>query len=132
MQTFLDTHAWLWWVTSDDRISRKALSEIRLAISREGVWISAISIWEIAKKVQKRHLALDRPVREWLDQATRVEGLFIAELSTEVLVESCELPPPFHGDPTDQIIVASVRHYEGRLITRDERMRRYPHLKSRW
>jgi PIN domain nuclease of toxin-antitoxin system len=132
MRTFLDTHAWVWWVTKDRRLSARALKAIQQASLRDSAWISAISIWEVAKKAQKGQLVFDRPLRHWLEQATAINGLFIAEISTEVLLESCELPQPFHGDPADQIIVATVRHYGGKLITKDEAIRRYPHVACTW
>lgn len=132
MLTFLDTHAWVWWVIQDGRLSKQALTAIRNAIAREGVWISAISIWEVAKKVEKKQLVLDRPFRQWLEMATSTNGLFVAELTNAVLVESCELPPPFLGDPADQMIVASVRHHSGRLVTKDLKLRQYPHVHCLW
>ncbi len=69
MPIFLDTHAWVWWVTKDRRLSRKAARVIQEAVRGAGVSLSMISIWEIAKKVEKRQLVLDRPAREWIDQA---------------------------------------------------------------
>jgi len=43
-------------------------------------------------------------------------------LTRTVLVESGRLPPPFSGDPADQIIVATARHLGATLVTRaDER-----------
>jgi PIN domain nuclease of toxin-antitoxin system len=132
MQTFLDTHAWIWWVTQDNRLSRHAQTVILSAIHQDGIWISAISIWEVAKKVEKRQVVLDRPLRKWLDAATSIEGLFIAELTSEILIESCELPQPFHGDPADQMITATVRHCSGRLITKDQKLVDYPHIKCVW
>jgi len=56
----------------------------------------------------------------------------VAELTQDMLVESCELPKPFHGDPADQMIVATVRHYRGRLVTKDAALRDYPHIASFW
>jgi PIN domain nuclease of toxin-antitoxin system len=132
MPIFLDTHAWLWWVTRDSRLSSNAELAIRNAVSNEGVWISTISVWEIAKKVQKQQLDLDRPLREWLDAACTVPGLYLAELTRHLLIESCQLPRPFHGDPADQIIVATVRHHGGRLITKDRDIRRYRYVQSLW
>ncbi|HXK59864.1 MAG TPA: type II toxin-antitoxin system VapC family toxin [Acidobacteriota bacterium] len=132
MRTFLDTHAWIWWITSDPRLSKRAKSAIEKCASDQGVWISPISIWEVAKKVQKEQLVLDRPFRQWLGEALNVRGLFVAELTVPILVESCELPQPFHGDPADQIIAASVRHHNGRLITKDSKLRDYPHLSTIW
>jgi PIN domain nuclease of toxin-antitoxin system len=132
MRTFLDTHAWMWWVTDDRRLSDAARKLIRAEAAGQGVWISAISIWEVAKKVEKKQLVLDRPFREWLHAALGQPGLFVEELGADVLVDGCDLPGPFHGDPADQMIVATVRRHKGRLITRDAALRKYPHLKSIW
>lgn len=105
MPILLDTHAWVWWVPEDRRLSKRAAAAIQ-ATSRgeDGVWVSTISIWEVAKKVEKKQLVLDRPLRQWLEQATTVPGLFLAELSTAILLDSCELQQPFHGNPADQMI----------------------------
>ena len=132
MPSVLDTHAWVWWVTEDPRLSRKALQAIQEAVRGEGVWLSAISIWEVAKKVEKKQLVLDRPLRQWMEQALGVTGLRVAELSPLVLMDSCQLPQPFHGDPSDQIIVASARHHQATLITRDRSLRAYPHVQTMW
>lgn len=132
MPTFLDTHAWVWWVTNDRRLSSKSRKTIEAGALKQGVWISAISIWEIAKKVEKGQLALDRPLRRWLEAALAQPGLLVAELTQDILVDSCELPKPFHGDPADQIIVATVRCHQGRLVTKDTALRRYPHVISIW
>jgi PIN domain nuclease of toxin-antitoxin system len=132
MPILLDTHAWVWWVTEDRRLSRKAADAITRAARNEGVWLSAISIWELAKKVEKKQLVLDRPPRQWVDQALGVPGLLLAELTPAILLDSCELPQPFHGDPADQLIVASARHHGAVLITRDQRLRSYAHVQSAW
>ena len=132
MRTFLDTHAWMWWVTEDRSLSRKAAASIQAAIAKGGIWLPAIAIWEIAKKAEKRKLVFDRPVRQWIEDATAVPGLWIADLTTSILIESCELPQPFHGDPADQMIVATVRQHEGVLITKDRRLRKYPHMRTLW
>jgi len=58
-------HAWMWWVTEDRRLSKKAAAPIQAAIAKGGVWLPAIAIWEIAKKAEKRKLVFDRPVRQW-------------------------------------------------------------------
>ena len=132
MLTFLDTHAWIWWVTKDRRLSVKARSLIETSAPKQGVWISAMSIWEIAKKVEKNQLTLDRSLRLWLAAALNRQGLYVAELTQDILIDSCELPRPFHGDPADQIIVATVRHHRGRLVTKDAALRHYAHLTTVW
>jgi len=47
-------------------------------------------------------------------------------------MESCALPQPFHGDPADQIIVATARTFTATLVTRDDRLREYEHVRTLW
>ena len=132
MPTLLDTHAWLWWVSEDTRLSKGAKSAIAKAQGDDDLCLSLISIWEIAKKVEKKQLVLDRPLTQWLDSATAMSGLHMFELTRPVLVEACQLPDGFHGDPADQLIVATARHHGAVLITKDERIRKYVHVQTLW
>jgi PIN domain nuclease of toxin-antitoxin system len=132
MPTLLDTHAWLWWVSDDRRLSTKAKSTIAKSQREADLWVSLISIWELAKKIEKAQLVLDRPLDQWLDLATTMPGLHLAEMTRPILVQSCQLPQPFPGDPADQIIVATARHDEAVLVTKDRRIRAYSHVRSLW
>jgi PIN domain nuclease of toxin-antitoxin system len=132
MPIILDTHAWVWWVTRDRRLSRKAVQAIDQAARTDGVSLSIISIWEVAKKVEKTQFGLDRSLRQWMDQALSVPGLLLIELTPAILLESCELPQPFHGDPADQMIVASARHHHAVLVTKDQNLLRYPQVQTIW
>ena len=132
MPTLLDTHAWVWWVTDDRRLSRSALRTIERDQAKDALSLSLISIWEVAKKVEKGQLVLDRPLDDWLDSATHQPGLHLAELSQPILVESCRLAPPFHGDPADQIIVATARDRDATIITKDQRIQEYAHVRTVW
>jgi len=132
MPIVLDTHAWVWWATADSRLSRQAARMIQRAATSGGVAVSAISIWEVAKKVEKQQLVLDRPVQDWIERALALPGLTLAELTPAILVESCSLPQPFHGDPADQLIVATARHLRATLLTKDRRLRDYRHVQTAW
>ena len=132
MRIVLDTHAWIWWVTKDRRLSQKARAAIQNSQRDDTLWLSLISLWELAKKVEKAQLVLDRPLDQWLDEATAQPDLHLAELTRPILVESCRLPPPFPGDPADQIIVATARHLEAALVTKDRAIRQYSQVRSIW
>jgi PIN domain nuclease of toxin-antitoxin system len=132
MPIVLDTHAWVWWATEDRRLSRPAARAIARAAANDGVSLSAISVWEVAKKVEKQQLMLDRPLRDWVERALALPGLAVADLTPAILIESCSLPQPFHGDPADQIIVATARHLRATLVTKDRKLRDYPHIQSVW
>lgn len=130
--TLLDTHAWVWWVTRDRRLSARARAAVGASQTKRELWISLISVWEVARKVEKQQLVLDRPLTQWLDEAVTVEGLGVYEMTRPILVESCRLPQPFHGDPADQILVATARQRGAVLVTRDQRIRQYSHVQSIW
>ena len=130
--TLLDTHAWLWWATEDRRLSRRAKVAIEKGQRADALWLSLVSVWELAKKVEKRQITLDRPLDQWLDGATTLPGLHLAELTRPILVESCQLPPHIVGDPADQIIIATARHHGAILVTKDRHIRTYAHVRSVW
>jgi PIN domain nuclease of toxin-antitoxin system len=132
MLVVLDTHAWIWWADGGRRLSRAAARSIDRAQARSGLWLSMISVWEIAKKVEKRRLVLDRPLDEWLDLALALPGLQVAELTRPIVVEGCRLPQPFLGDPADQLIVATARDRGATVVTKDERILTYPHVRAVW
>lgn len=131
MPILLDTHVWIWWVTEDRRLSRRAVQTIRRATRTDGVTISAISIWEVAKKVEKNQLVLDRPVRDWVGTATARE---FGHSGADAGDPDRELQPaaalPWRSRRPD--IVATARHLQAVLITRDRRVRTYPHVQSIW
>ena len=74
MPTLLDTHAWVWWVTEDRRLSRSALRTIERDRAKDALSLSLISMWEVAKKVEKGQLVLNRPLDDWLELATHQPG----------------------------------------------------------
>ncbi len=93
-------------------------------------YISAISVWEVAKKVSLDKLTLSIPVRDWLVQATRKPFIEIIPLSVDIALESTILPGKFHKDPADQIIVASARQSNMTLLTSDRLILAYQHVKT--
>jgi PIN domain nuclease of toxin-antitoxin system len=125
----LDTHVWVWWVHGDDRLT-PAQAEI-IQASEEGViGVSAISLWEIAKLVEYERLELPVPLEKWFSQALGYPGIQVIELTPEIAVESTRLPGEFHKDPADQIIVATARILKCKLVTSDEKILNYPHVKT--
>lgn len=132
MPIVLDTHAWIWWVTNDSRLSKRARARIATAADQDDLALSMISIWELSKKVEKGQLVLDRDLDSWLDLATTGKPLHLIELTRPILIDSCRLPKPFHGDPADQIIVATTRSQAGLVITKDKKIRAYAHVQSFW
>jgi PIN domain nuclease of toxin-antitoxin system len=124
----LDTHIWVWWVHDDPQLTQRQNAWIQ-EHEEQGVGVSAISCWEVAKLVEYHRLTLPCPVAEWFDQALAYPGMQLLPLTPRIAVESTQLPGTFHRDPADQIIVATARIYDCPLLTADDKILRYPHVK---
>ncbi len=129
----LDTHALVWWVDGSNRLSAPARTAIENERNSKGtILVSTISAWEIAMLVDKGRLTLDRDVADWLDQVDLIEVLEFVALDKEIGIQSVLLPGDFHKDPADRIIVATARKFASPVVTADERIIAYPHVKTIW
>lgn len=125
----LDTHIWIWWVHGDPRLPERHRQYL-VAHESDGLGISVISCWEVAKLVEYGRLHLPYPVAEWLDQALAYPGVTLLQLTPRIVVDSTTLPGTFHRDPADQLIVATARVHGCALVTVDEKILAYPHVRT--
>ena len=123
----LDTHVWVWWVDGGTQLPPDYLALIQ-SEAVNGLGVCAISCWEVAKLVELGRLLLAIPVDQWLMLGLQ-PPVQLLSLTPEVAVGSTRLPGSFHRDPADQMIVATARHYDCPLITLDQRIRAYPHVR---
>jgi PIN domain nuclease of toxin-antitoxin system len=118
----LDTHAWVWWTTRPDKLSRpqRAAIERSLKDTDAVLWISIISCWEVALLCQSGKLRFTGPWEQWLQEASAVPGLEVQALTLPIVTTAARL----RGlrDPADMIIVATAQHQRVRLVTNDTRI----------
>lgn len=119
MKVLLDTHVLLWWLAKDRRLSRGQRRVIDEASEQSPLGLSDISLWEIATLHQIGRIELDRPLREWLEQASAPPLVRRVGISPAIAAEVAALPATFHRDPADRIIVATARVLGAKLLTRD-------------
>ena len=125
----LDTHIWIWWVDDPSRLSSDYVSVIE-ANEDEGLLVSRISVWEVAKLAEKNRIKFSVPVAEWIDKATQYPGVRSVSLGNDIIIESTHLPGEFHKDPADQLIVATARVKGISLLTADNKILDYPHANT--
>jgi len=123
----LDTHIWIWWIQGDLRLKEERINWLTKQ-EAQGLGISIISCWEVAKLVENNHLQLPCPVDKWLEQALNYPGIRLLELTLPIILDSTQLPSPFHRDPADQLIVATARIHDIPLLTADSKILNYPHV----
>ncbi|HRG16622.1 MAG TPA: type II toxin-antitoxin system VapC family toxin [Pseudomonadota bacterium] len=129
----LDTHVLLWWASGEHtRLSAAAARAI--ASEQEGgrILVSSISAWELAMLVERGRVALSIDTEQWLALAANVESLQFVPVDNDIAVKSVNLPGEFHKDPADRIVVATARRFAAPLVTADEKILAYPHLRTIW
>jgi len=129
----IDTHVLVWWVNGSDSLSEEAAKTIKDTLDSDGeVIISSISAWEIAMLIEKDRLVLSMDVENWLDEVSQIDGVRFMPVDNEISIKSTVLPGEFHKDPADRMIVATARKLAVPLITVDEKIINYEHVKTIW
>lgn len=126
----LDTHAWLWWASAPEHLSKPATAAIDSASS---IGVCTLSAWEIAMLATRGRITLDRDVGTWVKQALADSRLQAIPPSTEVAVAAGVLDPKrFHGDPVDRMIYACAHSIGATLVTRDKALRKFDPKNTLW
>lgn len=128
----LDTHTLIWWVSGDASLSKKAKAAINKELAGGDIIISCISAWEIAMLVECERLTLSMDVGSWLATVAEIEAVRFMPVDVEISLKSVGLPGDFHKDPADRMIVATARSLAVPLVTKDEKILAYPHVKTIW
>ena len=125
----LDTHVWIWLLDGvKGKLSGNCLGALRRASREAQVWISAITIWEVATLEAKGKITLSMDCRAWVEAGLRAPGVRLAELAPSIAIDSTRLPGGFHADPADRILVATARQRKATLVTRDAAILEYSKL----
>ena len=129
----IDTHVLVWWVSGSGTLSTAAKKALKSTLSNGGeILISSISAWEISMLVEKGRLVLSMDVESWLDEVSQIDGVRFLPVDNEIGVKSTVLPGDFHKDPADRMIVATARKLAVPLVTADEKILKYEHVKTIW
>jgi len=128
----LDTHVLVWMVADEDRLSRHAKSAIQRARLSDGLGIADVTIWElallIARGALRTHSTVENTVRNFVTRS----GVIVKPITAEVAVLATQFPEDYPKDPIDRLIGATARAEGLALITRDERIRSSPLLRTIW
>jgi PIN domain nuclease of toxin-antitoxin system len=115
----LDTHIWLRYLGISGDLRKMALPTIHRAAAAGTLFVSAISVWELAMLVKRGRVSLHTSVGRWVEEALAKPGINLLPFSPEIAIESVNLPEPIHKDPSDRILIASARVERLTIVTRD-------------
>lgn len=125
----LDTCSLLWLVATDDQLSRTAKEKIQN--NHNGLYISAISFFEIGIKVNKKLLHLPLAPKEWFEQVLQLHDLIELPITGQIALLATTLPA-VHRDPADRMIVATAMQHKLAIITPDHQIHSYPGVQCIW
>ena len=125
----LDTCTFLWLAADQKKISKKAKDIIEK--HADGLFVSAISAFEIAIKNRSGKLKLPIPVEDWFIETLDFHGLHELPVTSSIAVASVQLPP-IHNDPCDRIIIATAQMNNMKICTCDKLISQYKEVSVVW
>jgi PIN domain nuclease of toxin-antitoxin system len=121
MNYLVDTHLVLWAAARFGDLPKSAAAI--MADPRVSLWVSTVTLWEVAIKTSLRRPGFNIPV------APLRAGLLsngYAELAVEGRHISALVPLPYHhADPFDRLLVAQAKSEGIPLLTSDHRLGEY-------
>jgi PIN domain nuclease of toxin-antitoxin system len=118
----LDTHIWFRYQVNPKILRASTVDAIDHAALRNAVFVSAISVWELAMLEREGKLELYGGADRWAEEALSKPGISLLPLSPQIAVAAVYLPDPMHKDPSDRILVASARVERMTFVTSDKKI----------
>jgi PIN domain nuclease of toxin-antitoxin system len=125
----LDTHAFVWLVSSPALLSAKSKEFISQNENR--LYLSVISSLEIALLFKRGRLNLPKTPDIFIELAIDRYGIHELEIDRQTMLQSVDLPA-IHSDPFDRIIIATAMGKGLSLITKDKIISMYPKVTVVW
>jgi PIN domain nuclease of toxin-antitoxin system len=122
MNLLLDTHAWLWFVLGDVKLS--AVAKAHILDPANTKFISPASYWEKSIKISLGKYVLDRPYQPFMQQAIFGNGFQILPI-TPVHTERISTLPLHHRDPFDRLLIAQTVADGMSLVSDDQQFAPY-------
>jgi PIN domain nuclease of toxin-antitoxin system len=128
MKLLLDTHTWIWAQETPEKFGRRAAALVQDAAN--SLFVSAMTAMEIARLVFLHRIQLAEPASAWVADSIRSLAAQSLDVTAHIAAEAYELPGKFHKDPADRVLVATARLHNLTLVTSDDLILRYPHVKT--
>jgi PIN domain nuclease of toxin-antitoxin system len=122
MKYLLDTHAFLWFVSDDYRLSSKARSIINN--SKNEIYFSAVSAWEMSIKSRLRRLTIKEELEPFIVKQLAENNFSTLSISIFHSIYTSKLPE-IHKDPFDRMLIAQSNVEKMFLISKDKDIKRY-------
>ncbi len=121
MSHLLDTHTLIWFLEDDPQLPPVTRTQIETTPT---IFISIISLWEIAIKASIGKLTLSFPFNT-IEPNLTTAGITQLPITFKDLEIYLSLPL-HHRDPFDRLLIAQAINYSLTFISQDAQMDAYP------
>ena len=118
MKLLLDTHVILWFLNGE-----KLSEETKTLIENNENYISVVSLWEVAIKMNLNKYTFDGGFQAFRD-FVRMNGFEVLPIKDEYMVKLFDLPF-INRDPFDRLLVATAIVEDMKIITADVNVQKY-------
>jgi PIN domain nuclease of toxin-antitoxin system len=122
MNVLLDTHAFLWAITGDKMLSKKARKTF--LDPRNRLFFSAVSMWEICIKISLGKLSLKSGWLKKIQNEISINAIQWLPVEMSHCAELTKLPF-HHRDPFDRMLVVQAKVEDLLVLSRDSRLSAY-------
>ena len=123
MKLLLDTHTFIWWDSSPQKLSPKALA---LCQNPENILLLSIgSIWEMQIKIQLGKLSLNLPLPELIESQQQTNNIEVLPINLTHLFALDSLPN-HHKYPFDRLLISQAIVENAVLVSGDSILANYP------
>ena len=123
MRYLLDTHVFLWKVANSERIPAKVLAETENPDNE--IFISAVSLWEIAIKTRIGKMDLDGVSPDELIPLAGEMGISTLSLIPTEAITYVKLQESTHNDPFDRMLIWQAIQRDMTIVSRDPEFQRF-------
>ena len=122
LKIVLDTNILIKSLLKPDILTAEVKNIITQAQNSDQLYISSISLLEIAKLIQLKKLHVYARLADFLNSIVDIKGLNVIQLNPNIIAESILLPKEFADDQVSSIIIASTREIAATLITKEQKI----------
>lgn len=84
----LDTHAWVWWLSQPEQLSKAVHEEIERSLTSAALCLSCFSAWELALLVQRGRLELSIDLAQWIAETEQIPGVIFHPVNNTLALQS--------------------------------------------
>ena len=122
MRILLDTHAFLWWITGDQRLSQRSIECI--SDGSNELFFSVASGWEIAIKAGLGRIDIPDPLDRFVSEHLFRNHMDVLAIQLSHALHVITLPQ-FHRDPFDRMLISQAQIERLPILSSDKLLATY-------